>query len=104
MATKHVPCPTRVIDPSLVQMFLESQANKFLTITFYKVDGAERTINGQLRAASRLVGNERGQAQGERMKAAGQVWIAKPDGSSGSFYLDRVAKISAGKAVLMPQA
>lgn len=100
----HVPCPTRVIDPALVQMFLDSQANKFLTVTFYKVDGSERVINGQLRAASRLVGNDRGKAQGEAMAARGQVWIAKPDGKSGSFYLDRVTRITAGKAVLTAAA
>jgi hypothetical protein len=100
----HVPCPTRAIDPVLVRMFLDSQANKFLTITFYKVDGTERTINGQLRAASRLVGSDRGIAQGQAMKARDQVWIAKPDGSSGSFYLDRVTRISAGKAELTAAA
>ena len=100
----HVPSTNRTIDPAIVRMFLDSQANKFVTVTFYKVNGEERTINGQLRAASRLVGSDRGVAQGAAMKDRGQVWIAKPDGSSGSFYLDRVARITAGKAVLAPTA
>ena len=98
----HITNPARTIDPALVRMFLDSQDNRFLTVTFLKKDGTERTINGQLRAASRLVGNERGQAQGEAMKARGQVWIAKPDGSSASFYIDRVLQINAGKASLVP--
>lgn len=78
-----------------VREILDSLQNQFLTVSFIKKDGTERTVNGQLRATSRLVGNERGQAQGEAMKARGQVWIATPDGKSKSFYLDRVTRIRA---------
>ena len=95
---------TRTIDPALVRMFLDSQANKFVTVSFIKKDGTERTINGQLKAASRLVGNARGQAQSAAMKERGQVWIALPDKTSRSFFLDKVTRISAGKAVLEPRA
>ncbi|AWY09352.1 hypothetical protein vBRpoSV10_230 [Ruegeria phage vB_RpoS-V10] len=100
----HVANTTRMIDPALVRMFLDSQANKFVTVSFIKNDGTERTVNGQLKAASRLVGNARGAAQSAAMKSRGQVWIALPDGSSRSFYLDKVTRISAGKAVLEPRA
>ena len=96
----HNPNPARTLDPALVRMLLDSQANKFLTVTFYKANGELVSRNGQLRAASRLVGNERGQRQAEAMKARGQVWLAKPDGGSASFYLDRVTEIKAGGAVI----
>lgn len=95
---------TRFIDPALVEMFLASQKNKFLTVTFAKVGGEIVTRNGQLEAKSRLVGNARGQAQGAAMKARGQKWIAYPNGKSGSFYLDSVTEIRAGKAVLTANA
>jgi hypothetical protein len=87
---------TRTIDPALVSMMLDSIGNQFMTVTFIKKDGTERTINGQLRATSRLVGNARGAAQSAAMKARGQVWIAKPDGSSASFYLDKVTALNCG--------
>ena len=100
----HKPCPTRTIDPDLVRMFLDAQGNKFLSVTFYKTDGTIATRNGQLKATSRLVGNARGAAQGDRMRAAGQVWLAKPDGKSSSFYLGRVVSINAGKASIAVNA
>lgn len=86
-----------LLPPARVRDELDRIANKFLTVTFYKKDGSLRTVNGQLRAASRLVGNERGQAQGEAMRERGQVWIATPQGESKSFFIDRVTRIkSAG--------
>lgn len=84
---------TRTLDPALVRMLLDSIGNQFVTIDFVKVDGTLRTVNGQLRAASRLVGSDRGIAQGAAMKERGQVWIATPDKKSKSFYLDRVTGI-----------
>lgn len=96
----HKPTPTRCIDPALVRMVLDAQANRFLSVDFYKTNGELVTRNGQLRATSRLVGNERGAAQGAAMKERGQVWLAKPDGKSSSFFLDRVKEIRAGGAVL----
>lgn len=90
MKTRHVPSPSRTLDPSLVESLLASCKNQFLTVTFYKTNGEVRTYNGQLRAISRLVGNERGKAQGEAMRARGQHWLALPSGESKSFYADRV--------------
>ena len=100
----HVPAMTRTIDPTLVRMFLDSQQNKILSVTFLKTDGTECLRVGQLRATSRLVGSERGIAQGEAMKERGQVWLAKADGKSSSFFLDRVIRIAAGGSVLTPAA
>jgi hypothetical protein len=100
----HVPAMIRTIDSALVEMFLASQKNKILSVTFLKTNGEEVTRVGQLRATSRLVGSDRGIAQGEAMKERGQKWLAKPDGKSSSFYLDRVTRIAAGGAVLVPSA
>lgn len=83
----------RTLDPKLVSLLLESVGTQFVTVDFIKKDGTPRTVNGLLRAASRLVGNERGKAQGEAMKDRGQVWIAVAGGGSKSFYLDRVTGI-----------
>ena len=83
----------RCLPAARVREELDRIANKFLTVTFIKKDGTERTVNGQLRAASRLVGNERGKAQGEAMRDRGQVWIATPQGESKSFFIDRVTRI-----------
>ena len=80
----------RTLDPALVEMLLASIGNQFVTVDFIKKDGTPRTYNGQLRATSRLVGSERGKAQGAAMRARGQVWIGLPNGESKSFYVNRV--------------
>ena len=89
----HNPNPTRTLDPELVRIMLDAVGTQFVTVDFIKKDGTPRTVNGLLRAASRLVGNERGKAQGAAMKDRGQVWIAVAGGGSKSFYLDRVTAI-----------
>lgn len=94
----HKPTPTRTLDPDIVRMLLDSAETRFVTVTFYSTQNEIKTRNGLLRATSRLVGNERGAAQSARMKESGQVWLAKPDGKSSSFFLDRVLSISAGGA------
>lgn len=96
--TKHDRAASDLLDflpPERVREICDSLANQFVTVDFVKNNGVPRTYNGQLRAASRLVGNERGQAQGEAMRARGQVWIALPNGQSKSFYIDRVTGIRA---------
>ncbi|UVD36641.1 hypothetical protein RCXUPER_223 [Rhodobacter phage RcXuper] len=83
------------IRADIVRAELDKLQNQFLTVTFMKNNGELRTYNGQLRATSRLVGNDRGIAQGQAMKERGQVWLALPNGESKSFYLDRVVNIRA---------
>ncbi len=83
----------RTLDPQLVRILLDAVGTQFVTVEFLKKDGTPRTVNGLLRATSRLVGNARGQAQGDAMKARGQVWIGVAAGGSKSFYLDRVTAI-----------
>lgn len=94
----------RTLDPKLVSLLLESIGNQFVTVEFIKKDGTPRTVNGQLRAASRLVGSERGKAQGQAMKERGQVWIGTPDKKSKSFYLDRVTAIRCAGADINARA
>ena len=93
-----------VLPVDMVYEFLAKAGTQAVTVTFSTVAGAKpvevKTRNGLLRAASRLVGNERGIAQGAAMKERGQVWGAKPHGGSFSFYDDRVHEIRAGGMVL----
>lgn len=90
----------KTLDPKLVESFLAARQNKFVTVSFLKVNGEVTTKNGQLKATSRLVGNARGAAQSEAMAARGQKWMALPNGKSASFYLDRVTEIRAEGARL----
>jgi hypothetical protein len=89
----HVSNPARTLDPALVAMLLDAVGTQFVSVDFIKKDGTASTVNGLLRATSRLVGNERGAAQGAAMKARGQVWIGVAQGGSKSFFLDRVTGI-----------
>jgi hypothetical protein len=93
MTTLHKPAATRTLDPVFARMLLDQVGTQFVTVDFIKKDGTPRTVNGLLKAASRLVGNERGAAQGEAMRARGQVWIGVAGGGSKSFYLDRITGI-----------
>jgi hypothetical protein len=107
--TPAAPVTARVIDPALVSILLDSVQTRFVTVTFIKKDGTEGRANGLLRAASRLVGNARGVAQGEAMKARGQVWIACRDAKTGaktskSFFLDRVTGIHCAGAKVNARA
>lgn len=93
----------QTLDKTLVRILLDSAKNQFVTVSFIKKDGTERTLNGQLKATSRLVGNARGQAQSAAMKARGQVWIALPDGSSRSFFEDKVTGLKVKGAHITPR-
>jgi hypothetical protein len=105
----------RTIDPALIEMlpvlsesavlaFLAKAGTKAVTVVFSSVDGKKpaevKSRNVMLRATSRLVGSDRGKAQGEAMKTRGQIWGAKPSGGSVSFYGDRVHELRGGGEVL----
>lgn len=80
--------------PEAVKSIIESKGTKIATVTFIKADGTERVVNGLFKPSSKVVGSERGMAQGEAMKARGQVpvWeIASKQWKS--FYADRVVEI-----------
>lgn len=63
------------MDPATVRAEIRKRGTKFATVKFVKKDGSIRTINGHFRAGKHILGNERGQAQSEAMKAKGLVPI-----------------------------
>jgi hypothetical protein len=77
-----------------VNCMVKGKGSKFATVTFIKADGSIRVVNGLFKPTSKIVGSDRGMAQGEAMKARGQVPIYEVSSSSWkSFYADRVVEI-----------
>lgn len=65
------------------------------TVTFRKADGTLRTINGVFKPTSKIVGSDRGIAQGKAMEARGQVPIYDlHEMKWKSFYADKVEALS----------
>ena len=78
-----------------VKHLIDSKGTKTATVTFIKADGSTRIVNGLFRPTSQMVGSEKGLAQGEAMKARGQVPIWEIVSKSWkSFYADKVVNIS----------
>ncbi len=77
-----------------VKELIEKKGTKIATVKFLKADGTIRTVNGLFKPSSKIVGSERGVAQGEAMKARGQipVWCIA-EKSWKSFYSDKVLSI-----------
>ena len=84
----------RFLSAERVAGMLQDVDTKFLTVDFQKVNGDFRTVNGLLKPTSKMVGSERGLAQGEAMRARGQVpiWAGKIKGWK-SFYAHKVYAI-----------
>ena len=77
-----------------VKCMIEGKGTKIATVSFIKADGSTRTINGLFKPSSKIVGSERGVAQGEAMKARGQVPVYELISKRWkSFYADRVVEI-----------
>ena len=77
-----------------VREMLEAKGTKITTVTFIKKDGSERVVNGLLKPTSKIVGSDRGLAQGEAMRARGQVPIWEISSKSWKcFYADKVVEI-----------
>lgn len=77
-----------------VRSTIEEKGTKFATVTFIKKDGTERVVNGLFKPTSKIVGSDKGMAQGEAMKARGQIPIWEvSSGSWKSFYADKVVSI-----------
>jgi hypothetical protein len=82
------------MDTNTVHQIIEAKGTKFATVTFIKADGTLRVVNGLFRPSSKIVGSDRGMAQGEAMKARGQVPIYEVSSNSWkSFYADKVIEI-----------
>ena len=80
--------------PEQVKAAIEAKGTRFATVTFIKKDGSTRVVNGLFKPSSKIVGSDKGMAQGEAMKARGQIPIWEvSSGSWKSFYADKVVDI-----------
>ena len=77
-----------------VQELIEKKGTKVATVKFLKADGTIRTVNGLFKPSSKIVGSERGVAQGEAMKSRGQIPVYELASKQWkSFYSDKVLSI-----------
>jgi hypothetical protein len=77
-----------------VKCLVKDKGSKIATVSFIKADGSVRTVNGLFKPTSKMVGSERGMAQGAAMAARGQVAIWEiAQAKWKSFYADRVMEI-----------
>ena len=77
-----------------VKCLIKGKGTKIATVSFVKADGSIRVINGLFKPTSKIVGSERGMAQGAAMAARGQVAIWEiAQGKWKSFYADKVLEI-----------
>lgn len=85
---------TNTMTAEQVKCLVKGKGSKIATVSFIKADGSVRTVNGLFKPTSKMVGSDRGVAQGEAMKARGQVpiWSIK-DKSWKSFKTDKVLEI-----------
>ena len=78
----------------VVKTIVDNKGTKIATVKFIKADGSERIVNGLFKPTSKMVGSERGMAQGEAMKARGQVPVYELASKQWkSFYADKVVSI-----------
>ena len=92
--TRNEVSNTNTLTREQVKCLVAGKGTKIATVTFIKTDGTLRTVNGLFKPSSKIVGSDRGMAQGEAMKARGQVpvWeIASKQWKS--FYADKVVEI-----------
>jgi hypothetical protein len=64
---------TNTLTTEQVKCLVKGKGSKIATVSFIKADGSIRTVNGLFKPTSKMVGSDRGVAQGEAMKARGQV-------------------------------
>jgi len=77
-----------------VKCLIKGKGTKIATVSFVKADGSIRVINGLFKPTSKIVGSDRGIAQGEAMAARGQVPIWEIASARWkSFYADKVLEI-----------
>ena len=77
-----------------VQQTLRQRGTRFVTVTFLKKSGETRKINGLLRAASHMVGGDRGAAQTDVLRANDLVAIySLKDRGWRSFKVDQVVEV-----------
>lgn len=85
---------TNVMTKEQVKCLVKGKGSKIATVSFVKTDGSLRVVNGLFKPTSKMVGSERGMAQGAAMAARGQVAIWEiAQAKWKSFYADRVVEI-----------
>ena len=85
---------TNTMTVEQVRCLVKGKGSKIATVSFIKADGSIRTVNGLFKPTSKMVGSDRGVAQGEAMKARGQVPIWEiAQGKWKSFKVDKVLEI-----------
>jgi hypothetical protein len=78
-----------------VKCMVAGKGSKIATVTFLKADGSTRVVNGLFKPTSKMVGSDRGMAQGEAMKARGQVPVWEISSKQWkSFFADKVLSIN----------
>jgi hypothetical protein len=83
-----------MLTEATVKTLIDNKGTKIATVTFIKKDGSTRIVNGLFRPTSQMVGSQKGLAQGEAMKARGQVPIwSIAEKAWKSFFLDSVVEI-----------
>lgn len=84
----------KLLTQEQVKCLVKGKGTKIATVTFLKSDGTIRTVNGLFKPSSKIVGSERGVAQGEAMKSRGQIPVYELASKQWkSFMLDRVIEI-----------
>ena len=83
-----------MLTPDQVKDIIQEKDTRFATVSFIKKDGTIRVVNGLFKPTSKIVGSDKGMAQGEAMKARGQIpiWCVASK-SWKSFMADRVIDI-----------
>jgi len=78
-----------------VKCMIAGKGTKITTVSFIKLDGTIRVINGLLKTTSNMVGSELGVKQGLAMEARGQVPIYELASKRWkSFYADKVISVT----------
>jgi hypothetical protein len=84
----------KLLTKEQVKCMVEGKGTKIATVKFLKADGTIRTVNGLFKPSSKIIGSDRGVAQGEAMKARGQVPVYElATGRWKSFFADKVLEI-----------
>ncbi len=85
---------TNLMTKEQVKCLVKGKGSKIATVSFVKADGSLRVVNGLFKPTSKMVGSERGMAQGAAMASRGQIAIWEiAQAKWKSFYADRVVEI-----------
>lgn len=84
-----------ILPETQVRNIVDAKGTKIATVTFLKTDGKTvRVVNGLFKPTSKIVGSDKGIAQGEAMKSRGQIPIWEiSSGQWKSFYANNVISI-----------